>query len=359
MSDISVDADYEFPFEVRSSGDSGLGCFATRDIKPGQIVLVDFTTILVPSGGDVGKICDKIVERFEDLSDEDQLEWRSLATHLRENRWELYTTSYRRQRPDGTPLFSRRTPEFYTMLTAQFDCNSFAIGNTDQAGLYLLASRFNHSCDPNVWYENELVMGRWVGRANRNIAQGEQIFISYLANHAPLDQRQAKAKGWDFTCRCDKCLNRNDIYTAFLEDARDVANDAGVEWARSLSLHDNDIQGMEGRLVRRVDLLKQANQQNAAGQDQNQSSQKELIFALWDLAWFHEHYYITYRKEGNKEQFVQHLERAIDYIKQTALLAMRIWPRTHEVVILIKRDITRWQNTWNHRDQQIPLAVQG
>ncbi|KAI1750699.1 hypothetical protein F4782DRAFT_532189 [Xylaria castorea] len=272
MSDSSVGADYEFPFEVKSAGDSGLGYFARSDIEPGEVVPVDFTTILVPTDGD--------------------------------------------------------------------------------------KQETSVQCDPNVWYENELVVSRWVGRVNRNIGPGEQLFISYIPNHVPTAQRQIKSKALDFTCGCDKCLERNDIYTAFLEDARDVANNAGVEWARSLSLFFDDIQAMEGQLVKQVNLLTQANQHNAADGDHDNSFQKELVFALWDLPWFHEHYYITSRRDGNKEKFVQLLERAIDNINQTALLAIRIWPRTHEVVILINRDITRWQNTWNHRNQA-PIGING
>ncbi|KAI0467591.1 hypothetical protein F4859DRAFT_239068 [Xylaria cf. heliscus] len=356
MSDISADADFEFPFEVRSAGDSGLGCFATRDIKPGEIVLVDSTTILIEAG-DVDNVCEQIAQRYDDLEEQDKAEWRSLTSHTGTSRLDQYRRSFRRRRPDGTPLF-RRGAEFYAMLHVQFDCNAFAIGDTKKGGLFLSASRFNHSCDPNVVYESETVVGRWVGRANRNIAQGEQLFISYLAHHAPLADRQAKARAWDFSCGCDKCLERNDIYTAFLEDARDVANDAGMEWARTLAPHNNNIQHMEERLVRRVDLLKQANQQNAANQEEDKCFQKELIFALWDLAWFHEHYYITSRQNGDKQNFVSHLEEAIDNGKQAAALAKRIWPWTHQIVILLRKDIRRWQATWNNRDNP-PMGMAG
>ncbi|KAI0446400.1 hypothetical protein F4803DRAFT_568418 [Xylaria telfairii] len=357
MSDISIADDYEFPFEVRDAGDYGFGCFATRDIKPGEIVLVDSSSIIIAEG-EVHETCDQLVRCYESLDEEDQEEWRSLSGHLRENRLEMYRWSYRRKRPDGTPLF-KEEPEFYAILHSQFDSNSFDIDNTNLTALYLLASRFNHSCDPNVVYENELVIGRWVGRASRNIAEGEQLFIAYLAIHAPVAQRQAKSQQWGFNCACDKCLEKKDLYTSALEDARDIANNVEVEWAKPLSLHTNDVHNLEERLARRVDLLRQANdKQNEADKEKDKSPQKELIFALWDLAWFHEHYYINRRREGKKEDFLRHLESALDNVRQAALLAMRIWPRTHSVVLMLTKDIRKWQNTWDNRDTP-PLGLAG
>ncbi|KAI1735668.1 hypothetical protein F4680DRAFT_452756 [Xylaria scruposa] len=347
MSDISVEENFDEPFEIKSAGDSGLGCFATRDIAPGEIILVDFTTILLPRTGNQNATCAQIATLYNDLHELDQREWMALAAHMRADRWELYRMCYRQLGPH----LGNDTPESYAMRAMQFDCNSFEIPGTRLNALYLVASRFNHSCDPNVWYENELVLGRWVGRASRNIAQGEQLFITYISNHAPTAERQINTNGWDFTCGCDKCLGANDTYTAFLEDARDVANNDGVDWARTLSPFVDDIQAMEERLLRRVNLLKQANQQNTGVGLQSNSFQKELIFATWDLAWFHEHYYIISRREGNKANFLRHLESALNYIREVAPLAMRTWPMTHEVVILINKDVHRWQNVWNHRNQ--------
>lgn len=143
MSDISVGDDHDFPFEVRDAGDCGLGCFATRDIKPGEIVLVDDSPIII-AHGDVHNMCDQLVRCYENLDETDQKEWRSLSAHVRENRLEMYRWSYRRKRPDGTPLF-KEEPDFYAILHMQFDSNSFDICNTNLSALYLLASRFNHS----------------------------------------------------------------------------------------------------------------------------------------------------------------------------------------------------------------------
>ncbi|TRX89189.1 hypothetical protein FHL15_009887 [Xylaria flabelliformis] len=317
MSDISVDADFDEPFEIKSAGDSGLGCFATRDIVPGEVILVDFTTILVPRSDDQKETCAQIASLYHDLHELDQREWMGLAAHMRTDRWELYRMFYRQL---GS-RFGNETPEFYAMRAMQFDCNSFSVAGTGLSALYIVASRFNHSCDPNVWYENELVPGRWVGRASRNIAQGEELFVSYISNHAPTAQRQTNTTGWDFNCGCNKCLGGNDTYTAFLEDARDVANEAGVDWAMTLSPFVDDIKAMEERLLRRVNLLKQANQPNAAGGTQDNSHQKELIFAKRFRLY----------KGGSTTG--------------DAYLANDT-----------RRDVHRWQNIWNHRDQA-PLGM--
>ncbi|KAF2966403.1 hypothetical protein GQX73_g7180 [Xylaria multiplex] len=78
MSDISLSEDYEWPFEVRPADDKGMGAFATRDIKPGEIVLVDFTTIIL-GGDDLVEQAWNLVKIYEALSPEEQEQWGSLA----------------------------------------------------------------------------------------------------------------------------------------------------------------------------------------------------------------------------------------------------------------------------------------
>ena len=67
-------------------------------------------------------------------------------------------------------------------------------------------SLVNHSCDPNVevvFSENSNAVFLC---ALRGIPVNEELFISYVDEALPLDERQRLVKrNYDFTCTCDKC----------------------------------------------------------------------------------------------------------------------------------------------------------
>jgi SET and MYND domain-containing protein len=53
-------------------------------------------------------------------------------------------------------------------------------GSSSGSALYLLASMFNHSCEPNMHVSFPHNDSTAVFTAARDIAAGEQLFISYL-----------------------------------------------------------------------------------------------------------------------------------------------------------------------------------
>lgn len=78
------------------------------------------------------------------------------------------------------------------------------------SALYLLASLFNHSCEPcvNVTFPGN--DGTAVFTAARHISAGEQLFISYTDTEQDVDVRQEYlAFAYGFRCGCPKC--RDDI----------------------------------------------------------------------------------------------------------------------------------------------------
>ena len=78
------------------------------------------------------------------------------------------------------------------------------------SALYLLASLFNHSCEPcvNVTFPNN--DGTVVFTAARRISAGEQLFISYTDTEQEVDIRQEYlAFAYGFRCNCHRC--REDV----------------------------------------------------------------------------------------------------------------------------------------------------
>ena len=78
-------------------------------------------------------------------------------------------------------------------------------------GLYNVGANFNHSCEPNVTWthpseEDDLPRNVIVFTATRDIAKSEQLFISYIDVDKSYEERQIALTGYQFECRCAKCL---------------------------------------------------------------------------------------------------------------------------------------------------------
>lgn len=81
-------------------------------------------------------------------------------------------------------------------------------GDAASAGsaLYLLGSLFNHSCEPNVHVTFPGNDSTAVFTAARQIAEGEQLFITYIDAGQELDARQEYlAFAYGFRCHCVRC----------------------------------------------------------------------------------------------------------------------------------------------------------
>ena len=97
-------------------------------------------------------------------------------------------------------------------LMGIFQTNAFPCGNNGRrekastGGLFLQGSRFNSSCVPNVnnyWSERRQVI---VFRALRNIAEGEELSVSYkLDLVARAGRRSVLQEKFGFECHCAAC----------------------------------------------------------------------------------------------------------------------------------------------------------
>lgn len=72
-------------------------------------------------------------------------------------------------------------------------------------GLFLTASRLNHSCLPNAdhFCGDELGWKSFV--ANRDITEGEEITISYIDHSNQRTERQRELRSWAINCQCPVC----------------------------------------------------------------------------------------------------------------------------------------------------------
>jgi hypothetical protein len=76
------------------------------------------------------------------------------------------------------------------------------------SALYLLASLYNHSCEPSVNINFPASDGTAVFTAARRISVGEQLHISYTDTEQEVDVRQQYlAFSYGFHCNCPRCTD--------------------------------------------------------------------------------------------------------------------------------------------------------
>ncbi len=73
---------------------------------------------------------------------------------------------------------------------------------------YALQSCLNHSCAPNAHaFKRKDVDtdGSAVILAKQDIADGDEVVLSYIDESVPYHERQAALKDYGFTCACTRC----------------------------------------------------------------------------------------------------------------------------------------------------------
>ena len=163
------------PYIVKKSPGKGQGVFAARDVRIGERVLVEKPFFVVTRPYDKHKVL---------------LQFERMPLPRRKQYMQLYC-------PD------RSDNPYMTDVMRIFEANCFNIG--DKAALFLTATRFNHSCLPNVYYSwsekrNEIVFHSMI-----NIPDGEEMTICYGFPFLACLERHSELRFYNFWCRCPAC----------------------------------------------------------------------------------------------------------------------------------------------------------
>lgn len=176
------------PFELKPSSGRGWGAFATRRIERGALILSEepLFTIRKPHSEITNEV---LVRAFQKLP----VNRKPLFFLLRDN-----------------------ASEAFRSMEHAFAENSFNMASEDHTGqqldylhgLFLLHSRFNHSCSPNSKIPitgGEITHLR--SFATRDIVPGEEIAFSYAADFG-CRTREERHRELRFVCNCDACQPR-------------------------------------------------------------------------------------------------------------------------------------------------------
>lgn len=104
--------------------------------------------------------------------------------------------------------FTNCDRERFSLMFAKLRLNAFSGGENDD--FFALAQRgslINHSCVPNALYtvKSDGATGALFVVSNRDIKEGEEVFINYtdFSDHETI--RDTLRKGYFFECACEKC----------------------------------------------------------------------------------------------------------------------------------------------------------
>ncbi|KAI0529789.1 hypothetical protein GGR58DRAFT_495665 [Xylaria digitata] len=165
------------PFELRPSLGKGWGAFTTRRIERGTLILREKPLFVIRKPHEEITEAD-LWTRFQQLAPEEKQQFLCL-----------------RDNASG----------HFASLELAFAENSFAISKSPEAhGLFLLHSRFNHSCIPNTKLPDsfkEIAQSY----ATRNIVAGEEITICYNSDFE-CRTRSDRHQSLRFVCDCKACI---------------------------------------------------------------------------------------------------------------------------------------------------------
>ncbi len=173
----SLQVPSDAPFELRPSLGKGWGAFATRRIERGTLILREKPLFVIRKPHEEITEAD-VWTRFQQLAPREKQQFLCI-------------------RDNASGHFAR--------MESAFAENSFAISNSPEAhGLFLLHSRFNHSCIPNTKVPNSS-KGIIASYATRDIVASEEITICYN-NDFECRTRPDRHQSLRFVCDCKACL---------------------------------------------------------------------------------------------------------------------------------------------------------
>ncbi|KAK8061523.1 hypothetical protein PG994_007889 [Apiospora phragmitis] len=166
-------------FEIRKSNLGGYGAFACQDLKWGQQILLEHELFHADHV--------TLYDEFDKLTDRSQQAFKRMASHS----------------PNSG----------FDKVTSIFRTNSFNVGE-GQAGIFLVAARFNHACSPrnSISYKFDHHHGkrRIIFTMSQDVAAGTELTITYASSPDDLFAQ------WGFVCKCGGCVPLSDEEVARL-----------------------------------------------------------------------------------------------------------------------------------------------
>ncbi|OSD05164.1 SET domain-containing protein [Trametes coccinea BRFM310] len=164
----------------------GVGLFATRAIPRGAVVLSEAPVFTQPPPP--GRTNSTVMAALSQCTRDEQRQYFNLAN------------AHKAPRQGKRELL----PALGIFETNALPCGKGRGGR--RAGVFLLAARLNHSCQPNVARSWDECAQRMTFRALRDIGEGEELCMNYVDVLGTRAQRMEELRtAFGFECACEAC----------------------------------------------------------------------------------------------------------------------------------------------------------
>ncbi|OAL44501.1 SET domain-containing protein [Pyrenochaeta sp. DS3sAY3a] len=204
-----METDNEY-YEVRVSPGKGYGCFALKPIKRGTRILEEKALFKIYKAYYTRE---DVESAYSHLSPEQKAIYSTLASNHGQDpkQWpsQIHHSVRPRERQRVEDQHEARIAKEATIMSIfQTNCMEMRQGT----GLYVHASRFNHSCNPNAAFSFNGNLGMETVHIMHDVAEGEELTFSYCDMSHDKATRAWELKHYGFKCDCRACT----------EDERDV-----------------------------------------------------------------------------------------------------------------------------------------
>ena len=176
----------------------GRGIVAAKDISRGETLIIEKGIIYQGSEQD---FCYHFLVEVDSREDIKALYMNLFSCEESPIPNEYKENSEVRQNAKSKKQWKSFTTEEIDSFFDKVKCYTYKVN--DQPGLFPHLCLFNHSCNPNtcLWTINDMALMV----AQRDIKQGEEIFISYISPMNNKQVRRAHLLKYGFKCECPRC----------------------------------------------------------------------------------------------------------------------------------------------------------
>ena len=168
-------------YTIKSITGKGLGFVATSKIPKGARILLEVPLFKIPgSAEDIGSAEITVLREVRSLTKDQQRAF-----------FALLNSKGRKYNP----------------ILGIVTTNILPLGGSNNGGLFLEASRINHSCQPNAQHAWNDDLGHLTVHALRDIEADREITISYISGVSPgfVERQRHLMNEFSFTCVCELC----------------------------------------------------------------------------------------------------------------------------------------------------------
>ena len=194
------------PVVIRETEGRGRGLEAARDIKTGDLILLDTAVITVTEEADTWQAGKQIHDQVNRLKENDRREFYKLTKM--QKLLDISDTFISAAGDDTDNLKKAELVSLYKHETAIFFNNDIS-GCAGSKSLYLSMALLNHSCSPNSCWSRAGDDRRLELRALKEVKEGQEVTVNYISVEGRFTERQERRerlrRGWDFLCDCQLC----------------------------------------------------------------------------------------------------------------------------------------------------------